>query len=63
MFLEGEPSIRPGSGIIGTAQTFFRWDLLAGILSVFHWKRKQRKIFMDAEELKWQNFRKEHSIP
>ena len=45
MFLEGEPSIRPGSGIIGTAQTFSRWDLLAGSLSVFHWKRKQRKIF------------------
>ena len=62
MFLEGEISIRPGSGIIGIAQTFSRWNLLAGSLSVFHWKRKQRKIFMDAEELKWQNFRKERSI-
>ncbi len=45
MFLEGELSIRPGSGIIGIAQTFSRWDLLAGSLSVFHWKKKQRKIF------------------
>jgi hypothetical protein len=36
MFLEGGPSIRPGSGIIGIAQTFSRWDLLAGSLSVFY---------------------------
>ena len=45
MFLEGDLSIRSGSGIIGIAQTFSRWDLLAGSLSVFHWKKKQRKIF------------------
>ena len=46
MFLEGDLSIRSGSGIIGIAQTFSRWDLLAGSLSVFHWKKKQRKIFL-----------------
>ena len=50
MFLEGELSIRLGSGIIGIAQTFSRWNLLAGSLSVFNWKETKQE---------WLNLQKE----
>ncbi len=52
MFLEGGPSIRPGSGIIGIAQTFSRWDGWKLICVSLEEETEENFLWMRKEELK-----------